>query len=166
MTGQLLPVQRELSAVFQAALERAVARGALGLDPAAIVAPQVERPRLAEHGDWATNVALQLAKQAGRPPREVASLLAARLGEVPGIKSVDVAGPGFLNVVLDAAAAGELAGAGRPGERGVEQLGQIALDGEDGGGHDTPGVAAPRSCWAMIPATRCRSWIGSNGLVT
>jgi arginyl-tRNA synthetase len=69
----------------------------------------VERPKQREHGDWSTNVALQLAKPAGRPPREVAALLAARLGEVPGIKSVDVAGPGFLNVVLDAAAAGELA---------------------------------------------------------
>ena len=42
-------------------------------------------------------------------------------------------------------------------QRGPEELGQVPLDGEDGGGHDTPGVAAPRSCWAMIPATRCRS---------
>jgi arginyl-tRNA synthetase len=70
---------------------------------------RVERPRQREHGDWSTNVALQLAKAAGRPPREVAAILAERLGEVPGVKSVDVAGPGFLNIVLDAAAAGELA---------------------------------------------------------
>ena len=42
-------------------------------------------------------------------------------------------------------------------QRGPEQLGQVPLDREDSGGHDTPGVAAPRSCWAMIPATRCRS---------
>jgi len=69
----------------------------------------VERPKVREHGDWSTNVALQLAKQAGKSPREVATSVAARLGEVPGIKSVDVAGPGFLNIVLDAAAAGELA---------------------------------------------------------
>ena len=60
----------------------------------------------------------------------------------------------------------ERPGRGRPLEGGPEQPSQVTLDGEDGGGHDTPGVAAPRSCWAMIPATRCRSWIGSNGLVT
>ncbi|HYA51454.1 MAG TPA: arginine--tRNA ligase, partial [Streptosporangiaceae bacterium] len=70
---------------------------------------RVERPKQREHGDWSTNVALQLAKAAGRPPRQVAEILAARLDKVPGVKSVDVAGPGFLNVVLDAAAAGELA---------------------------------------------------------
>lgn len=69
----------------------------------------VERPRQREHGDWTTNVALQLAKQAGRPPREVANLLAVRLGEVDGIKNIDVAGPGFVNITLDAASAGELA---------------------------------------------------------
>ena len=60
----------------------------------------------------------------------------------------------------------ERPGGDRPDEGGPEQPSQVALDGEDGGGHGTPGVAAPRSCWAMIPATRCRSWIGSNGLVT
>lgn len=70
---------------------------------------RVERPRNREHGDWATNVAMQLGKRAGIPPRQLAGVIAARLVEVPGVKSVDVAGPGFLNIVLDAAAAGELA---------------------------------------------------------
>lgn len=70
---------------------------------------RVERPRNREHGDWATNVAMQLGKRAGIPPRQLAEVIAARLVEVPGVKSVDVAGPGFLNIVLDAAAAGELA---------------------------------------------------------
>jgi arginyl-tRNA synthetase len=97
----------ELSAAIRGCLEGAVADGALSVDVPAEV--RVERPRQREHGDWATNVALQIAKGAGRPPREVATLLAERLGEVPGVKSVDVAGPGFLNIVLDAAAAGELA---------------------------------------------------------
>jgi arginyl-tRNA synthetase len=97
----------ELSAAIRACLQAAVDAGDLSVAVPAEV--RVERPKQREHGDWSTNVALQLAKQAGRPPREVAGLLAARLGEVPGIKSVDVAGPGFLNVVLDAAAAGELA---------------------------------------------------------
>ena len=69
----------------------------------------VERPRQREHGDWASNVALQLAKKAGMPPRELAEVVAARLGQVDGIGRVDVAGPGFLNITLEAAAAGELA---------------------------------------------------------
>jgi arginyl-tRNA synthetase len=70
----------------------------------------VERPRQREHGDYATNIAMQLAKPAGRPPRELAELIAARLRQSDGIASVDVAGPGFLNITLDEAAAGELAG--------------------------------------------------------
>ena len=97
----------ELSAAIRQCLLAAVADGELAVDVPEDV--RVERPKQREHGDWATNIALQLAKQAGRPPREVATVIAARLGEVPGVKSVDVAGPGFLNVVLDAAAAGELA---------------------------------------------------------
>jgi arginyl-tRNA synthetase len=97
----------ELSAAIRGCLEGAVADGTLAVDVPAEV--RVERPRQREHGDWSTNVALQIAKAAGRPPREVATILAERLGEVPGVKSVDVAGPGFLNIVLDAAAAGELA---------------------------------------------------------
>ena len=97
----------ELSEAIRACLSAAVAAGELTVDVPAEV--RVERPKQRDHGDWATNVALQLAKAAGRPPREVAGVLATRLGEVPGVKSVEVAGPGFLNVVLDAAAAGELA---------------------------------------------------------
>ena len=69
----------------------------------------VERPKNRDHGDYATNVALQLAKAAGKPPRQVAALVAARLRELPGVAKVDIAGPGFLNVSLDAAAQGELA---------------------------------------------------------
>jgi arginyl-tRNA synthetase len=97
----------ELSEAVRSVLEAAVAQGELS-----VAVPQeirVERPKQRDHGDWATNIALQLAKPAGRPPRDVAAILASRLGEVRGIKSVDVAGPGFLNIVLDAAAAGELA---------------------------------------------------------
>ncbi len=69
----------------------------------------VERPKSKEFGDYATNVALQLAKPAARRPREVAELVARRLRGTPGIAKVDVAGPGFLNITLDAAAQGELA---------------------------------------------------------
>ncbi|HEY6596763.1 MAG TPA: arginine--tRNA ligase [Asanoa sp.] len=81
-----------------------------GLDHAAL--PErttVERPRNPEHGDYASTIALQLAKKVGVPPRELAGALAERLGQARGIKSVEVAGPGFLNIRLDAAAAGQLA---------------------------------------------------------
>lgn len=96
-----------LCASVRTCLEAAVAAGEV--DVAVPDDIRVERPKLREHGDWSTNVALQLAKAARRPPREVAGVIAARLREVPGIARVDIAGPGFLNVVLDAAAAGELA---------------------------------------------------------
>jgi arginyl-tRNA synthetase len=69
----------------------------------------VERPKNRDHGDYATNVALQLAKRAGRPPREVAEIISARLRDTPGIQAVDIAGPGFLNITLAASAQGELA---------------------------------------------------------
>lgn len=69
----------------------------------------VERPKVREHGDYATNVALRLAKPAGRPPREVAELIASRLREHDGISAVDVAGPGFLNVTLADDALGVIA---------------------------------------------------------
>jgi arginyl-tRNA synthetase len=70
---------------------------------------RVERPRNREHGDWSTNVALQLAKGAGMAPRALAEQLAGGLAQVAGVASVDVAGPGFLNITLEAGAAGELA---------------------------------------------------------
>ncbi|MDC7122628.1 arginine--tRNA ligase [Cellulomonas fimi] len=100
----------QLSEALRAALVHAVDDGTFALDPAAIPATvHLERPRQREHGDWATNVAMQLAKKAGTNPRAFAEELARRLGETPGVASVEVAGPGFLNIRLDAAAAGELA---------------------------------------------------------
>ena len=68
----------------------------------------VERPRNREHGDYASNVALQLARPAGRPPHAVAELLARRLGSVPGVAKVEDGGPGFLNISLQSAAKGRL----------------------------------------------------------
>ncbi|KNB50400.1 ArgS-related anticodon-binding protein NrtL [Streptomyces caatingaensis] len=52
-------------------------------------------------GDYATNVALRLAKDSGRPAREVAETIGRRLAEEPGIARVEIAGPGFLNITLD-----------------------------------------------------------------
>jgi arginyl-tRNA synthetase len=81
-----------------------------GLDQATLpAAVNVERPRNPEHGDYATNIALQVAKRAGVPPRDLAGWVAERLAASPGIARADVAGPGFLNITLDDAAQGELA---------------------------------------------------------
>ncbi len=100
----------QLSQAIAAALATAVADGTFALDPADVPATvHVERPRQREHGDWSTNVALQLAKKSGTNPRAFAEELARRLSSTDGVASVEVAGPGFLNIRLDAAAAGELA---------------------------------------------------------
>jgi arginyl-tRNA synthetase len=69
----------------------------------------VERPRNPEHGDYASTLGLQLGKRVGVAPRELAAAIADELSRQPGVKSVEVAGPGFLNIRLDAAAAGALA---------------------------------------------------------
>ena len=69
----------------------------------------LERPRNRDHGDWASNAALKLSKAVGANPRAFAAEIAAALAETPGVASVDVAGPGFINIRLDAASAGALA---------------------------------------------------------
>ncbi|MBV9592591.1 MAG: arginine--tRNA ligase, partial [Actinobacteria bacterium] len=69
----------------------------------------LERPKSRNHGDYATNIAMRLARAAGKPPREIADLLAARLSSVRGVAAVEVAGPGFLNITLDTGSLGALA---------------------------------------------------------
>jgi arginyl-tRNA synthetase len=84
----------------------------LGGDVQAIPADvTVERPRNPEHGDYATNVAMQTAKRAGLQPRALAEALAGALQQHAGIAAVSVAGPGFVNISVEAAATGELAAA-------------------------------------------------------
>ncbi|WP_280381481.1 arginine--tRNA ligase [Nocardia wallacei] len=80
-----------------------------GSDPAVLPDEvKVERPRNPEHGDYATNVAMQVAKKAGMNPRELAGLLADALAATDGVESAEVAGPGFLNIRLAAAAQGAI----------------------------------------------------------
>ncbi|MDI4662843.1 arginine--tRNA ligase [Xanthobacter autotrophicus] len=83
-----------------------VAEGTISrdLDLAQVLARVVvEPPRDATHGDLATNAAMVLAKDAGMKPRDLAERIAGKLGAVMGVKKVDVAGPGFINIALDAA---------------------------------------------------------------
>jgi arginyl-tRNA synthetase len=101
---------QELAGHIKAALLSAISSGQLNLSaeeiPAEIV---VERPKNLDHGDWATNVAMQVGKKAGLNPRAAAEILQPILQELPGVEAVEIAGPGFINIRLDAASQGELA---------------------------------------------------------
>jgi len=100
------PVQ--LAEAIRAALALAVANGDLALTVPDEI--KLDRPRSREHGDYATPVALKLAKAAGLPPRQIAEVLARYLGDVEGISAVEIAGPGFLNIRLEIAAAAAVVG--------------------------------------------------------
>ena len=95
-----------LLAVVVSAVERrdAAAAGALTVADIAL-----ERPRNRDHGDWATSVALKTAKTIGMPPRAFADELVPGILDIDGVAAVEVAGPGFVNIRLEAGAAGELA---------------------------------------------------------
>jgi arginyl-tRNA synthetase len=83
---------------------------ARGFDRSALPATApIERPRKPEHGDYASTIALVVAKKVGMAPRDLAMAMAAELTSADGIKSVEIAGPGFLNIRLDAASTGEIA---------------------------------------------------------
>lgn len=98
----------ELAQEIARILAQLTASGRLQLAAEDLPEAKVERPRQREHGDWATNIALQLGKKAGMAPRELAQLIGDQLTEHPAVSAIDVAGPGFLNIRLEAAAAGEL----------------------------------------------------------
>jgi arginyl-tRNA synthetase len=99
----------QLSAAIVDVLATLSDEGVLTLPDGVPSAVTVERPRVKEHGDYATNVALQLAKKAGTNPRDLAGTIQDRLAKQDGIASVEVAGPGFLNIRVEAAAQGEVA---------------------------------------------------------
>ncbi|MFI9384354.1 arginine--tRNA ligase [Kutzneria sp. NPDC052558] len=92
--------------VRSAAVDVLTSRGLdTGVLPAEVT---VERPRNPEHGDYATNLALQVSKKLGVNPRDFAGWLAEALTKQDGVAAVDVAGPGFLNLRLDADAQGAI----------------------------------------------------------
>ncbi len=112
-------------------LHGALAAAVAGLSGGEVPELGLERPANAEHGDYATSVAMRLAPVLSRPPRDIAEELAAAVRELPGVDAVEVAGPGFLNLRLGAAwyrdalaamlAAGPDFGRGAP-QAGVETL--------------------------------------------
>ena len=99
----------QLSAAIVDVLATLSDEGALTLPDGVPSAVTIERPRQKEHGDYATNVALQLAKKAGLNPRDLAGQIQDRLLKLEGIAAVDVAGPGFLNISVAASAQGVIA---------------------------------------------------------
>ena len=99
----------QLSETIVDVLGALVADGTITLPDGVPTQVTVERPRQKGHGDYATNVAMQLAKKAGTNPRAFAELVAERLRAADGISEVEVAGPGFLNISVEAGAQGRVA---------------------------------------------------------
>jgi arginyl-tRNA synthetase len=99
----------QLAATILQALTTLVDDGTITVDGGLPRELKIERPKNPEHGDYATNVAMQLGKRAGMPPRQFAELLAGRLKGDPAIAAVEVAGPGFLNLRVAADAQGRIA---------------------------------------------------------
>ncbi|MDT0543953.1 MULTISPECIES: arginine--tRNA ligase [Streptomyces] len=97
----------DLASVISDSVREAIRSGQLAVDPPESV--HVERPRHRDHGDYSTNVALQLAKAAGTPARAVAELLAPIVSSAAGVAKAEVAGPGFLNITLESAVKGAVA---------------------------------------------------------
>jgi arginyl-tRNA synthetase len=91
-----MSIEEDLTAWLRAGL--AAAADGLGLDAASLPEPELLAPRQKEHGDFATNVALTLAKPARRSPRDVAQVLVDSLAPAAFVERVEIAGPGFLNV--------------------------------------------------------------------
>lgn len=96
----------ELSAQILELVVAAIARGEItATAPESIT---LDRPKNRDHGDYATSVALQLAKSAGKQPREVAEILQGAISQLAGVSSVDIAGPGFINITLNRSNQAEL----------------------------------------------------------
>lgn len=99
----------QLSATIVDALTTLSEAGSITLPDGVPATVLVERPKVKEHGDYATNIALQLGKKAGMNPREFAQLLADQLATAEGVAAAEIAGPGFLNIRVAAGAQGALA---------------------------------------------------------
>ncbi|GAA4370439.1 arginine--tRNA ligase [Nocardioides caricicola] len=99
----------QLSTAIVDVLTTLSTEGAITLPDGVPTTVTVERPRQKGHGDYATNVALQLAKKAGMNPRDFATLVQKGLEATDGIAGVDIAGPGFLNITVAAGAQGIVA---------------------------------------------------------
>lgn len=97
----------DLSVSVRAAVVKWLSQAGLVLEiPAEL---RLERPKSRDHGDYATNIALALAKAAQLAPRVIAESLAPLIAEIPGVAEAEIAGPGFINIRLDSATLGQTA---------------------------------------------------------
>jgi arginyl-tRNA synthetase len=145
----------------------AARRGAdLSISDADVV---LERPRSREHGDWASTIAMRVAKRIGVPPRDLAAELAADLGGLPGVADVSVAGPGFINITLEAATAGALAARivaeGEAYGRGSAFEG-VALNLEFVSANPTGPIHLGGTRWAAVGDSLARILTAQGGAVT
>src|SRR5688572_13459406 len=97
-----MSLRADLSRALASARDRAIAAGDLAV-PAGSALPEIglERPANPDHGDWASNIAMQLAPVARAAPMRIAESIVAHLERPPSVASVAVAAPGFLNLRLD-----------------------------------------------------------------
>ena len=142
----------DLSAAIVRILAELQASGRLSAAelPAEVV---IERPKNREHGDWATNAAMQLAGKFSMNPRAFAELLAPEIEALDGVAKVDIAGPGFINITFSAAAAGEAAKtiveAGAAFGRGTDMAG-IKLNLEFVSANPTGPIHLGGTRWAAV----------------
>jgi arginyl-tRNA synthetase len=127
----LMGIEDKLRASIDVVLDDFVRSGALAPEAVRGAAYAVERPKRPEHGDLATNVAMALAKRAGRPPRELAASIGEKLRGAGAVDTAEVAGPGFLNVRFPPSAfqaiAGEVLAAGASYGRAPSATGERIL---------------------------------------
>jgi arginyl-tRNA synthetase len=159
----------QLSDLIVASLVDLSASGAITLPAGVPETVTVERPRQKGHGDYATNVALQLAKQAGLPSRDFAALVAERLDTAQGIAGVDIAGPGFLNITVDAGAQGAVADdivAAGSAYGGSEEGGKQKVNVEFVSANPTGPVTLASARWAAVGDSLSRLLEASGYLVS
>lgn len=129
----------------------------------------LERPKNRDHGDWASNIAMKFAKRLATNPRELANDIAGDLAETDGVQSVDVAGPGFINITLEAAAAGALAraivDAGELYGRGSYYEG-VTINLEFVSANPTGPIHLGGVRWAAVGDSLARIFQAEGGLVT
>lgn len=162
----------DLSAAIVRAIKALVADGRFAFAGSEAELPTevvIERPKNREHGDWATNVAMQLGGKFGLNPRAFAETLATELKLEAAIEKVDVAGPGFINITLSAAAAGELAkaivAAGENYGRGSDLAG-VKLNLEFVSANPTGPIHMGGTRWAAVGDSLARVFEAQGAEVT
>ena len=108
-TSAGLAPHESLAAAITASIKGAISRGELPAELASSSAVGnivLERPKNRDHGDYATSIALALAKPTGKSPRDVAEIVQRGLQGNPEIERIEIAGPGFINITLAKASQG------------------------------------------------------------